>query len=174
MPEFITVQVPVSLVSAIHVLASEISRLTCNNNNLTNVVLEEAETETGGPTGTEEKPYDEQEVRRFCKEKGLSIDSHKFYVYYQARGWKSKGGFTFNWKEKAMEWQSFERPKFANKTFGANSATRAVMDEVQNSSSKGDDLDLLGRLLGMEFDENNKLVPVGDGKTNDSISEEGE
>lgn len=51
------------------------------------------------------------EVKEFCKWRGLTIDPNTFWNYYEARGWKINGQPMENWKASAMSWNSREGKK---------------------------------------------------------------
>lgn len=142
MSEYVTIQIPVRLAAAIQCLATEIGRLAENSS------FKAEDVDTGGPTGTEEKPYDEQEVVRFCRENNLTIDAHRFYTYYQARGWKAKG-YPFDWKQKAIDWQSYEKDRATPKTSYKVSSYKTDADGNYMPSGDGDDLELAMKAIGM-------------------------
>lgn len=51
-----------------------------------------------------------EDVDAFAKEKGLAVDTKRFFEYYNASGFKFKGQL-IDWKEKLLEWSLTERPK---------------------------------------------------------------
>ena len=48
-----------------------------------------------------------EEVKKYCQERGNSVNPKKFFDYYSAGNWKdSKGNAVKNWKQKLLNWES--------------------------------------------------------------------
>lgn len=61
------------------------------------------------PTRTRFVPPTLDQVRAYCQERQSSIDPERFVNYYQARGWKYKGGQPMeDWKAAVQSWEKTE------------------------------------------------------------------
>lgn len=61
------------------------------------------------PTSARFVPPTVDEVRAYCQERQNSIDPEQFVNYYQARGWKYKGGQPMeDWKAAVQSWEKRE------------------------------------------------------------------
>ena len=53
-----------------------------------------------------------EEIHRYCWEKGLRVDEHSFFDYYEEANWvDSKGNKVRNWKQKLITWAKYDRNK---------------------------------------------------------------
>ena len=64
--------------------------------------------------GEEEKappaPPSLEEVEVYCRDNGLHMDAGHFFRYFEASGWRDKKGRRVeNWRQKALEWEKYER-----------------------------------------------------------------
>lgn len=64
--------------------------------------------------GEEEKappaPPSLEEVEAYCRDNGLHMDAEHFFRYFEASGWRDKKGRRVeNWRQKALEWEKYER-----------------------------------------------------------------
>ena len=82
-----------------------------DNDNDINTLLTESDNIANTPTL--------EEVRKFCNEENLNIDTKKFYNHYTSLGWKTASGVIIeDWKAKAKVWESTDREKSKGKFIG--------------------------------------------------------
>ena len=56
------------------------------------------------------EPPGTEEVRRYCKEKGYTVDPEAFTDYYTANGWRMGNGPMKDWRAALRSWNRKEKP----------------------------------------------------------------
>lgn len=82
-----------------------------NTNNINNTdLLNKTDSLLLAPTKKFVKPTIE-EIKAYCKEKGIKIDAERFYYYHDARGWMMGKYKMKNWKSAVRTWERFSSSK---------------------------------------------------------------
>lgn len=73
-----------------------------------------------------------EEVEKYCRDRGNSVDAKRFYDYFEANNWKdSKGKPVSSWKQKIITWESHDNGNFAKK----NTAGQGHISEEEAEKS---------------------------------------
>ena len=82
-----------------------------------------------------------EEVRAYCAERGGIVDAQRWFDYYTANGWKVGKNPMKEWKAAVRTWERDSKPQ---------SRVKSTLQPMPKPLEGGDDIDRLGRMLGVD------------------------
>ena len=95
--------------------------------------IDKSESTDGAPTL--------DDIRDYCQERDNGVDADRFYNYYAARGWKTKGEAIHDWKALLRTWEEKKPDHTATKKHLTELRTKR--DELKKSGDPNGELEVI-------------------------------
>ena len=118
----ITLRVPVEIAEIIrkYVKSFVVNTALSTDSSIRNINISNTTTVESKPTL--------DDVIAFVKERNSPVNGQRFFTYYEKRGWLDKSGDAFDWKQKLIEWESYNLEKSTKEK--AEDKTKAQQEQA--------------------------------------------